>query len=65
MAGNKEIEEAVLIRARQIFLQRNRVGLVREIAAINGAYDNGTDIQQYIEEAERDVLRAREENIEE
>ncbi len=52
-------------RAREIFVEKHRPGIVREIAALSGAYDQGTDITQYLEEAELDILRSPVEAIEE
>lgn len=68
MTGSKEentMTDPIIIRAREIFVERNKPGIVREIAAMLGAYDHGTDIQQYMEEASADVLRDLPENIEE
>jgi len=63
--GPITMEQKIIHRAREIFVERNGVGRVREIAALNGAYDQGTDITQYLQDAERDVLRDMEENIDE
>ena len=46
-----------IILARQIFVDRHKPSQVREIAALNGAYDSGTDITQYLPEAEEWLLR--------
>jgi uncharacterized protein with von Willebrand factor type A (vWA) domain len=46
-----------IIRARKIFVERHKPSQVREIAALNGAYDQGTDITQYLAEAEEWLMR--------
>lgn len=66
MTGRRLIvTDPVIIRARQIFVERIKPGRVRERGALGGAYDGGTDIQQFMQEAEEQLLRERPESVEE
>jgi hypothetical protein len=59
------VTNPIIIRARQIFVERIKPGRVRERGALGGAYDEGTDIQQFMKEAEEQLLRERPETVEE
>ena len=59
------MENEIIKRARQMFVERNKVSAILERAALSGAYDNGTYIQQYLAEAEAELLRNKAESIEE
>jgi hypothetical protein len=58
-------QEAILAIARRMFVESQLLGHVRERAALLGAYDNGTDIQQYVEAATKEYLKRGEEMPEE
>lgn len=53
--------DPIIIKARQLFVERNHLGLARERGALGGAYDTGTDILQYYDEAAAILLREKEE----
>ena len=53
-------DKHILALARRMFVERNGVGRVRERAALSGAYDLGSDIQQYVLEATAMLLKQRE-----
>jgi hypothetical protein len=59
------VTNPIIIRARQIFVERIKPGRARERGALGGAYDEGTDIQQFMKEAEEQLLRERPETVEE
>jgi hypothetical protein len=57
----KSEKEQILQIARQMFVDADKRGNILVRAALQGAYDNGTYIQQYINDATREFLRRREE----
>lgn len=57
--------EAILVISRRMFIEHSQCSAIRERAAINGAYDMGTDIQQYADAAMREYLVRRDEALEE
>jgi hypothetical protein len=63
--GMTSDSEAVLIKARELAIENMRPGLVVERAVLNGAFDRGTYVKDWLTQAEREVLANREEVIEE
>lgn len=61
MQTTNDEKESILRIARQMYVDSKLLGRVVERAALLGAYDNGTDIQQFMEEATRVWLKQREE----
>ena len=57
--------EQILQIARQMFVDESKRGNILVRAALNGAYDNGTYIQQYMDAATTEFLRRREETHDE
>lgn len=51
--------DPIIIKARELFVAAVKPGYVRERAALSGAYDEGTDIQRFIPEAERILIANR------
>ena len=63
MVENEKLE--ILKIARQMFVDESKRGNILVRAALNGAYDNGTYIQQYMDAATAEFLRRREETHDE
>ncbi len=63
--GVWEMTDRIIIRARELAIENRRPGLVVERAVLNGAFDRGTYVKDWLTQAEREVLANREEVIEE
>lgn len=57
----KSEQQQILQIARQMFVDADKRGNILVRAALGGAYDNGTYIQQYMDAATAEFLRRREE----
>ncbi len=57
--------DRIIIRARELAIENRRPGLVIERAVLNGAFDRGTYVKDWLTQAEREVLANREEVIDE
>lgn len=53
--------DKIIIRAREMFVASCLRSVPVERAALNGAYDNGTWVKQFIPAAEAEALRRLEE----
>lgn len=51
--------DPIIIKARELFVEAVKPGFVRERAALLGAYDEGSDIKQFMLEAERILIANR------
>ncbi len=58
------MEREVLKLARQMAVDHFKPSMIRERAFLNGAYDHGTDVTQFIPAAEVELIRQRTENTE-
>jgi len=57
--------DAIILKARELAVESKLHGHVVERAILNGAYDKGTLVTQWLPEAERLVLMDRPESVEE
>ena len=53
--------DAIILKARELFLKAKLRGVVLEEAAKRGEYDRGTYIKDFIPQAETELLKEREE----
>ncbi len=58
------MDRAIIELARQMAVDHFKPSMIRERAFMNGAYDHGTDVTQFIPQAEAELIRRRTENTE-